>query len=126
MSNSLFNKTKKNNSTVPKYAIYLSVVILDFSLDIFFVVIVYIAHNKGVIRAYKYPKKLGASGVSVLKSPPVTNKKPPNIAIANPVSLIIVNFSLKNINAKMVINTGDKRQTNKAGKEGPIKSIAKY
>ena len=104
----------------------MSVSKLDFCLDIFFVAIVYIAHNNGVIRAYKYPKKLGALGVSVLKSPPVTNKKPPKVAITNPINLIRVNFSLKKIKAKMVINTGDKRQTNKAGKDGPIKSIAEY
>ncbi len=79
--NSPLKNTKINNSKVPKYAIYLREVIFDFDFEIFLVDIVYIAHSKGVIRANKYPKKLGVSGVSVRKSPPVTNKKPPTVAM---------------------------------------------
>jgi hypothetical protein len=79
--NSPLKITKMNNSKVPKYAIYLREVILDLDFEIFLVDIVYIAHNMGVRRANKYPKKLGVSGVSVRKSPPVTNKNPPIVAM---------------------------------------------
>jgi hypothetical protein len=51
--NSPLKSTKISNSKVPKYAIYLREVILDFDFEIFLVDIVYIAHSMGVRRANK-------------------------------------------------------------------------
>jgi len=93
---------------------------------IFFVIMEYIAHKKGVIMANKYPIKFGDSGVRFVKSPPVIKKNPPIVASKKPLIFNEFNFSLKKIKAKIVIITGAKRQTINAGSEGPIVSMALY
>jgi hypothetical protein len=62
----------------------------------------------------------------MLISPPVTNKKPPIVAIVKPKILKTFNFSLKKSRARIVIIIGVIKHTNKAGSEGPIISIAEY
>ena len=93
---------------------------------IFFVIMEYIAHKKGVIIANKYPMKFGDSGVKFVKSPPVIKKNPPIVASKKPIIFIEFNFSLKKVKARMVIITGAKRHTINAGREGPIISMALY
>ena len=93
---------------------------------IFFVIMEYIAHKKGVIIANKYPMKFGDSGVRFVKSPPVIKKNPPIVASKKPIIFIEFNFSLKKVKAKMVIITGAKRHTINAGREEPIISMALY
>ena len=39
-------------------------------------------------------------------SPPVTNKNPPIVAMTNPIILKVFSFSLKKIDAKIVMITG--------------------
>ena len=63
--------------------------------------------------------KFGDVGIRFSIFPPVTNKKPPMVATKKPIILNLLSFSLKKNNAKIVINTGASKQTNKAGKEGP-------
>lgn len=93
---------------------------------IFFVIMEYEAHKKGVIIANKYPMKFGDSGVRVVKSPPVIKKNPPIVANKKPIIFNEFNFSLKKVKAKIVIITGAKRHTINAGREGPIISMALY
>ncbi|GAG99547.1 unnamed protein product [marine sediment metagenome] len=64
--------------------------------------------------------------MSLLKSPPVIKRNPPIEAIKKPIILKTFIFSLKKINANIVIIIGDKRHTNKAGREEPIICIAVY
>ena len=126
ITSSLFIKTKKKSSIVPRYARYFKILIFEWFFIIFFVIVEYIAQRKGVIRASTYPIKRGETGARVAKSPPVTKRNPPIDAIKNPTILRMLNFSLKNIKANIVITNGANRHTNKAGREGPNKSIAVY
>ena len=80
----------------------------------------------GVMSANIYPKKLGESGARIAKSPPVMRRNPPIEAIRKPITFNRLNFSLKRNKAKIVITMGANRQTNNAGREGPITSIAVY
>jgi len=44
----------------------------------------------------------------------------------NPYIFFLLNFSLKRNKARRAMNTGESKQTNKAGNEGPINSIDTY
>ncbi|MHA1149479.1 MAG: hypothetical protein ACTSR8_14685 [Promethearchaeota archaeon] len=52
----------------------------------YLVVVEYIPQRRGVSRASKYPKKLGEVGVREFISPPDTKKKPPIVAMTNPMT----------------------------------------
>ena len=65
-------------------------------------------------------------GVKLDISPPVTKKKAPKEDMINPITLILLNFSLNRNKAKMEIKSGESKQTNKAGNDGPIRFIARY
>ena len=69
---------------------------------------------------------MGDSGVSVFKSPPVTRKKDPIVAIQKPMIFTLFKLSWKIIMAKIEIIIGANKHTNKAGSEGPINLIAEY
>ena len=56
--------------------------------------------------------------------PPVINKNAPKEATINPITLFLVNFSLKIASESNVIRIGLIRQSTSTGNEGPIKEIA--
>ena len=99
---------------------------IELSLPIFFVMIVKAPHCRGVTNMNRYPKKLSELGVSVERSPPVTNRNAPIVAIIKPNIFSLFSFSSKTHNARIAIMTGDNKHTKSAGRDGPIKLTAPY
>lgn len=74
----------------------------------------------------RYPRNEEDPGVKVLISPPVIKKYEPIDAKIKPIIFNILRFSRKKIREKIAIITGATKQSNKAGRDGPIISTAEY